>query len=208
MASKIEICNFALGLVSEAKITSLTENNEQSRACNLYLDQATREVLSAANWRSARERASLVMLAAKPAFGFHNKFRLPDNFLRVVQFNKRDVYDRGSRLFEIEGRNLLTNAAIAKILYIRDLTKVEGEFGFGLMDDLLAQAVYTNLAIKLAWPFQQSRTLRDSLVQEYQLILKAAKTRNATDALEPVEDDDWTTNAAGPDRRHGTGNHA
>ncbi len=195
MASKTQICNFALGLVAVEGIGSIDDATEPARQCKLHLDQTTREVLRMAPWRSCRKRAVLVANATAPAFGWDKSYPLPVNWLRMVSLNDIDPKDIRRELFEIEGKNLLTDEAIANIVYIEDVTLEAGGAGFNQMDALLTKAVYTSLAAKLAWPLQQSRTLKESLEQSAEAYVKKAMSANARDAfaplITPTDGSDW-----------------
>lgn len=195
MASKTQICNFALGLVASESINSIDDATEPARLCKLHLDQTTREVLRLAPWRSCRKRAALVANASAPTFGWDVSYPLPVNWLRMVSFNDIDPKDIRRELFEIEGRDLLTDETTANIVYIQDITLESGGVGFNLMDALLTKAVYTALAAKLAWPIQQSRTLKESLEQSTEAIVRQAKSVNARDAFAPIinpaDGSDW-----------------
>lgn len=186
MASKTQIANFALGLVAVEGINSIDDATEPARQCKLHLDQTTREVLRLAPWRSCRSRAVLVANTAIPAFGWNLAYPLPVNWLRMVSFNDIDPQDIRRELFEIEGRNLLTDETTANIVYVADVTLETGGAGFNQMDALLTKAVYTSLAAKLAWPLQQSRTLKESLEQSAEMLVKQAKSANARDAFAPL----------------------
>lgn len=187
MASKTEICNFALGLVASDSISSIDEATVTARLCKLHMDQTTREVLRRAPWRSCRARAVLVANTAIPAFGWNKSYPLPPNWLRMVSFNEIEPCNIRKELFEIEGKELLTDQGTANIVYIRDITQETGGPGFNQMDAMLTKAVYTALASKLAWPIQQSRTLKESLEASAEDILKKAMNINARDAWEPLQ---------------------
>lgn len=195
MASKTQICNFALGLVASEGINSIDDATEPARQCKLHLDQTTREVLRLAPWRSCRKRAVLVANAAVPAFGWDKSYLLPVDWLRMVSFNDIDPTDVRRELFEVEGRDLLTDEATANIIYIADVTTEAGGAGYNRLDALLTKAVYYSLAAKLAWPLQQSRTLAESLNASADALVRQAKSVNARDAFEPlinpVDGSDW-----------------
>lgn len=90
-------------------------------------------------------------------------------------------------LFEIEGRTLLMNEGTARIVYTRDVTQQIDDPGaahIADLDPLCARAIVTALASKLAWPFQQSRTLRESLLSEYDGVIARARNANSRDAFE------------------------
>lgn len=187
MASKTEICNYALALVAIESISSVDAATEPARLCKLHLEQTTREVLRMAYWRSCRRRAALVLNTQAPAFGWAKSYPLPVDWLRMVSFNECDPDNVRRVMFEVEGRELLTDEGSARIVYIRDITLESAGGSWNAMDPLLTKAVYTALAAKLAWPMQQSRTLADSLNAQVVEYVKQAKTINARDAFEPVQ---------------------
>lgn len=186
MPSKTDICNFALGRVAEARISSIDEANEPARLCKLHLDQTVREVLRRGAWRSCRARAALALSSTAPAFGWNKAYPLPVDFLRIVSFNDLDPENVERPLFEVEGGELLTDEGTANIVYIRDITQETGGAGFNRMDPLLVKAVATMLAAKLAWPLQQSRTLQESLFAEAEADIRKAGSANARDAFESL----------------------
>lgn len=186
MPSKTDICNFALGRVAEARITNIDEATEPARLCKLHLDQTVREVLRRSLWRSCRKRAALVASSTAPAFAWIKAYPLPVDFVRIVSFNDIDPENVTRPLFEIEGNELLTDEAVANIVYVADVTQESGGGGYNRLDPLLTKAVATALAAKLAWPLQQSRTLQDSLLQELEADIRKAATAGARDAFEPL----------------------
>ena len=98
MASETSICNSALTRIGAARITSLTDDSKQARACTASYALMRDEVLRSHPWNSAISRASVASLADAPAFGYDNQFQLPADCLRMLE-----VYD--SRLpWVVEGR--------------------------------------------------------------------------------------------------------
>jgi hypothetical protein len=186
MASKTQICNYALALVAAESINSIDDATETARLCKLHLDQTTREILRLANWRSCRKRAVLVANATAPVFGWDVAYLLPTDWLRTISFNDIDPTNIRRELFEIENGELLTDEAEANIVYVADITTEAGGAGFNRMDVLLTKVVYTALAAKLVWPLQQSRTLKESLEGSVLQYLKEAKSANARDAFAPL----------------------
>lgn len=186
MASKTEICNYALGLVANEGINSIDDATEPARLCKLHLAQTTRELLRMAPWRSCRARAVLAENTTAPVFGWDKSYALPVNWLRMVSFNDIDPTNIRRELFEVEGKNLLTDEATANIVYVADVTLEAGGAGYNQMDALLTRAVYTALAAKLAWPLQQSRTLKESLDASVDSFVRQAKGINARDAFAPL----------------------
>lgn len=165
MASKIDICNYALKRCGGNTIISLSDNTESGRLANLYYDQTRRELLREFQWAFAKKRANLTLLTSTPVMDYDYEFQLPSDCLRVLFLNqKRDNY-------EIEGRKLLSDNNQASILYISDVEE-EGQF-----DPLFVKALSYNLATKFSWALHQEQGVYQQLQQEYEaIILPIAKT--------------------------------
>lgn len=60
MPTEVDICNMALGEISDDTITALSDSNEAGRRCTLLYPQARDEVLALHPWRFAMGRTTLV----------------------------------------------------------------------------------------------------------------------------------------------------
>jgi hypothetical protein len=191
MATKLEIANLALAEVAEAQLTALDASSEASRLCVLHLPFSVREVLREGMWKCARASATLVATTA-PGFGWANAYTLPADFIRLVSFNDVDPDDVREELFEIRGATLETDHTEAKIVYVKDLSTADA--GVALMDALVTRAVVLNLASKLAWPLQQSRTLQENLLGRYMEAVRKAKAVDARDERRPLVNRESSSN--------------
>lgn len=168
MATKVNICNRALATLGiKARITSLTEDTETARKCNLIIDDVIDEVLRAYNWNAATARAALAQEAETPAFGYAYQYALPAGpdppyCLRVIQMEDEDSE------FRIEGRKLLTDEATAKILYIKRITDVNE------MDSLLKSAIAARIAAELAFTMTNSNSQQEAAWNLYTAKLQEA----------------------------------
>ncbi|EIQ00863.1 hypothetical protein OpiT1DRAFT_05420 [Opitutaceae bacterium TAV1] len=189
MATDVEICNQALVRVGENVVTSLDDDTEASRRCLIAYAPTVREVLRDGQWHCATHRAVLAPLAQKPAFGWERQFLLPADFIRTISLNEADVSDPASDcpLFSVAGPVLLSNVDEARIVYVRDLLQAPAQDPataptMERIDPVLESAIVLKLASKLAWAFQQSRILSESLLAEYGEQLKRAWNINSRDA--------------------------
>lgn len=181
MPSSVDICNRALSRVGEARITSLTEDTKQARACNSAYALVRDEVLRAHPWNSAITRASVAKLSDAPVFGYDNQFQLPSDCLRMVE-----IFD--SRLpWVVEGRKLLCDeGSPISIRYVRR------EEDTNQFDAMLVSAIAARLAVELCEELTQSNTKRERALVEYQHILSRAKMADGQEQSPmPLEEDDW-----------------
>ena len=184
-STALDLCNQALALAGEEAILTLDEQTRNAALCRAHYGATLREVLRSSTWNSARARVTLSPLAESPSFGWQYQYQLPADFIRVVRINDAQADAVQGPLYEIEGRKLLTNHSPLNLVYIRNPEIADGT-GVYELDPLLARAVVVLLASKLAWPLQSSRTLRESLLSEYDNILRQARVMNRMESRLPV----------------------
>jgi hypothetical protein len=194
MANKVEISNLSLNMVGQQVIiAALTDASVSARLCQLNIDQAIREVLGKGKWKSARGRATLVQ-TTPPAFEYAFAYLLPTNYLKMHTFNDLEVGNHSyPNNYTTEGRLLLTDESVVKIGYIKDLTLPTEDVN--VADPNLTELFVLNLAIKLCWPLQMDRSLRDSLEQQLVQKLRTAKTEDSRnerpDLQNSLKDSTW-----------------
>lgn len=180
----VEIANAALGEVgNQQDITTIDDATTPARTCKRHIYQAIREVLHSGLWKCAREQAELARLSAAPTFGWDYAFQLPTDYVRLVSLNEVDANEQQQELFEVQGTTLLTDEDEASIVYIKDLTQNANDVN--LMPPLMARACVLNLAAKIAWTLQQSRTLKESLEASYEAALRKAKGVDSREQFRP-----------------------
>lgn len=157
-----DIANLALGYLGEQQIVSFTENTKEADLCRLHYSQIKRSLIESRRWSMGRKRSRLTQEANKPAFGWRNAYRLPDDCVRVLDvFNVEepnivdgalipDQKPRPLRDFEIEDRLILANPDYLAISYIGDVLTSE-------LSPLFIEALATKLAAKIAPGLGESR---------------------------------------------------
>jgi hypothetical protein len=95
----------------------------------------------------------------------------------MVTFNDTDPEDPRLELFEIRGKQLFTDEVIAQIVYVADLTYAGNDIN--ITDPILTDLFGQSLAIKIAWPLQQSKTLKQSLEADFEKQLRRALAADA-----------------------------
>ena len=163
MASKVEICNIALTDLGKSSITSLTDNNERARACNLIYDQIAAEVM-ANGWSSNTVRATLAQTTTTPTYEFSYEFQLPTDpkCLKVLRINEASP---GEYNYKIEGDKLLINITSVSIKYAAELDDSES---YGVF---LTQSIIAALRARLAFRLTGNATLSKNLTEIYNDVL-------------------------------------
>tara|TARA_R100001510_G_scaffold54236_1_gene56712 strand:- start:2546 stop:3166 length:621 start_codon:yes stop_codon:yes gene_type:complete len=192
--SKIDICNHALLKVGADTIASLdinendTESVIQSFAlCNIFFDQALEEVLRTYRWNSVMERSQLVRLTETPAFKWKHKYQLPNDCIRVINvYETTDAFSDGTS-WVVEGKNILTDYNNVFLSYVKKPNDVS------TLNPFLTQCVIQNLAIKLSIPLQLESSVKNDLIEEYNLVIlpQARSVDNLENKYWEMEESDF-----------------
>lgn len=170
--SKVEICNRALQKLGAKRITSLSEDSTNSRACSVAFEPVKKAELENHIWIFATARAELAADSTSPDWGRENSFQLPADFIRLASQYPEDANNQFD--WEIEGKKILTNdTAPLYIRYIYDVTD-PNEF-----TPLFAEALSARLAVELCEELTQSNQKKESLKDDYDKIIARARKSNA-----------------------------
>lgn len=183
MPSAVDISNAALNMLGASNIISLTEDSKAARIINQRFDAVRDAVSRSHNWNSLIKRAELTQLATAPAFGYAFQYSLPPDCLRVLEFTngtlsypQDNIFNNsGGPVYVIEGRNLLTDEAIAKIKYIARIEDAN------LFDSLLVETLSARLAYEICYAITGSNALLGSTKTIYDEKLKEARFIDATE---------------------------
>ena len=189
MASQVGIANRALTKLGSARITSLDEDSKAAATLNSMYDDVLDACLREHVWSFAKTRAQLAALADAPLFGFGYQYRLPADFIRLIQIGQFLVYPKTDTrgLFSIESGNILTD--LQAPLYIRYLKRVTDP---NAMDALFREAFACRLAIEACEAITQSSTKRQAAWAEHDRAIAQAIRVNAIERpSQPVGDDTW-----------------
>jgi len=169
VASQVQIANLALNIIGADPILAFTDDNERARAINLIYTDTRDAELRAHPWNFAIKRQALTKSTETPAFEFDNKYKLPSDHLRTLEFNYReDDYQQ-------EGEYILTDADSAKLRYVARITNPV------LFDPLFVQAFAARLAINLAEPVAADTEKVNNAFARYDRAIADAR---AVDAME------------------------
>jgi len=191
MPSVVDICNQSLDLLGAATITALTENSKEARLCNRNFELIRDSVLRAHPWNVAVTRKSLPQDTDAPAFGFNFQYTLPTDpyCLRLLSFwdtsvdNEIAAYD-SNVMYKIEGRKILSNENVCKIIYIGREADTEQ------YDSLLTSTIAHRLAAEIAYGVTGSSTLAQGMQGLYEQRLREAKSIDAMEGYpeQPIAD--------------------
>jgi len=174
----LDITNLALYEIGSDKIDALTDSNDRARAANEFYTQARDEVLvlTRNGWNCAKKRMQLAVDNSEPSFDYNNKFRLPDDCLRVLY--PSDTNGQSVRVdWERRGNYLLINDSVCYLVYIRQLTDVKE------MSPLLIQAISLQLASHIVVRLKQSTTLKTSIQKDLALTIMLAEGTEASEGF-------------------------
>lgn len=184
-ASSTAICNRALQKLGAKRITSLSDDSVNARACSNAYDATRKALLREYDWSFARGRDSIAADADEPAFGKARSFTLPANCIRVLgRYPEDTVYDTD---WEVEERKIFTDeSAPLEIRYTKDVTDTT------LFDPLFDEALAAELAYELCEELTQSNTKKEALRQDKKDAINRARKSGAIEKISPIQpEDSW-----------------
>ena len=188
MASEVGICNSALfKLGNKTPITAInpSDGSDQANICAEQYPIVRDALLRAHPWNFATALAKLAQLSATPTFGFDNAYQLPADWMRTITVHDNDA-GVGAVRYRNQGRTILSNAVALYIRYVQQVTDPN------TMDPLFRELLATQLAVDIAMPITQRKTIADMM--EKRLVV-AWSSATGTDAVEDFPEDwpesDW-----------------
>jgi hypothetical protein len=187
--SWVSICNMALTRVGVSEqIQNLNADASASKTtiyCANNWENCRDSVLESWDWKCASARAQLNQSAATPVFGPEFSYPLPTQpYCLKVREMRPHIAD-----YQIEGRNLVTcvDSTITPV-YIRYTARVTDPTQ---LDALCTRAIAWLLAATIGPMLNKEKGLATALLQEYELIIQEAKTKNQVSDKDHNEDPGW-----------------
>lgn len=149
MTTKIDICNRALSIIGQERISNLTEATAAAKELNLFYDVARREVLRLVDWGFAHRTSKLALLPQKlPHWKFTYSYPVECLFLKKV-FAEGHPLEKGQYREEntANGKAIVCNLETAWAEYTVDVQD-ENLFDASFVS-VLAYALATYIAKKL-----------------------------------------------------------
>ena len=173
MASQVDICNIALGLLGANKIGSISEGSTESMACQNNWSVSRDATLASMHWSFARKRAELSQSSTDPAFTWDYQYPLPADFLAPV------VVNEGSEpKWVIEGSMLLTNEDEVELVYIYRVQNT------ALYSALFVDALAARLAADIAPAVTRDFALQQKMMQLFDFKVGRAFDHDAAREME------------------------
>jgi len=167
--SVVDICNNALVRIGSKTITSLSDGDKVSTACNLVYSQTRDMLLRQHLWNFSLVRVSLASETPGPSFGFAYSYPLPSEFIRVKEIENNNT------IYKIEGGKLLTDDATINLVYVARVEDVSK------YDALFTEALILSLASRLSFILIGSNSRDEALKEELKRVLFAAKMVDGQD---------------------------
>ncbi|MDN7751741.1 hypothetical protein [Burkholderia gladioli] len=195
MASQVGIANRALTKLGSARITQLDEDSKAAATIASMYDDVLDACLSEHIWAFAKARAQLAALADAPLFGFEFQYRLPADYLRMLQVGQFLIYPKMDTrgLYSIEGGNLLTDlSAPLSLRYTKRVTDPNA------MHPLFREVFACRLAAEGCEAITQSSTKKQAAWAEHdRAIAQAVRVNAAERPSQPIGDDTWLESRTG-----------
>src|SRR5712691_289052 len=134
MASETDLLNDALSQIGAAPISAIDDGSVNADHCKRMYPALRRSLLRSHHWKFAETRTELARDAGSPAFEFAFSYTLPEDLLKLVEYNGVNMVEITTAIisdfainiwitgfFKIEGRKLLTNDGQVKVMYVRDV---------------------------------------------------------------------------------------
>lgn len=183
--TKVGICNIALRLLGQDRISSLDENVEAARILNDIYDYVLKNTLRSHPWNFAIKRGSLAQLSATPEYGYSYQYQLPTDCLKVIEMSEDDAE------WVIEGRKLLTDEDEATIQYIALITD-PNEY-----DSNFVMAFAARLAAEMCYPITSNASLTEAKEAKALDVFVKAKGSDGQEGTPQAEDESSWLDARG-----------
>ena len=198
MATKIGICNLALGWLGSPPIAALTENRPEARYAAQYYDLAVEMCLRDHRWNFAQKRKRLAGIALPEAFtaDFRYAYALPVDVAHAHTL----IDPAGNELkFDVAlgedgaSRMILANDLVVYLKYTALVTVTE------LFDPHFTRAVARRLAADIAIPILKNNPQKvQELEALYDRAIQMARLSDYREGEAPEEEEiSWITSRTG-----------
>jgi len=181
--SIVAICNRALQKLGAARITALTDDSRNARACSACYEAVRDAELRVHPWSFAVKRAQLAAETTAPAFDYDYQYTWPTDALRILPPNDANLD------WQQEGRMILSNeAGPLDVRYVARITDTN------LFDALFNESLAAKMAMEMCEDLTQSNTKAEKAGADYRNAIREAKKVNAFEKIsEDPPEDGWVS---------------
>lgn len=169
MSTDVEVCNQALSLLGDKKITDLDGTDNLSVTCKNHYQRTVDWVLKQREWRCAVKRATLTT-PATPNHGWSYAYDLPSDHLRTLAVRDSSLKDDDVNALNWQQEDGKIVCDTDTQVYLKYLYRV----AVADIPTHVEDVIITLLASRLAIPVADSRSLRDDLKAEYKEMIGEA----------------------------------
>lgn len=181
--AETDVANKALIEMGETGVlTALSDDNEAARCLSAVFNISRRAVLRSHFWGFAKKRIQVAADPTAPTFDKSNRYRLPGDFVNLVEMYPREADWRR------EGDYLISDyGPPLQFVYISD------EENLGVWDALALDCFATRLAADCAYAVTGDRNLRTELDKRFKEKLSDARHAAAMENMntEDLDVDVW-----------------
>lgn len=201
--SDVDIANRALSKLGERRITSLAQGGNAADTMNDMYSIVRDAEIEAHPWNFTKTRVQLTADPTAPTFGFTYRYKLPADYIRLLQVGDLSVlwaavglqyaafpiWGNSAPAYDIEGDYLLTDyAAPLDVIYGARVTDTT------IYPLTFVEALACRLAYEACEKITDSGGLMDRMNEGYQAALKLARRTNAImRPAQPTAPTSWIT---------------
>ena len=157
MSVRIDVCNYALGLLGESEINGIEDDSDKARTHKTFYYIARDATLEVSEWTFATRRFLPAKSTTAPEWGWASLFPIPSDIVRLTQVDKNWTAS-GGYLYDVQqdrnpvdhvveyvdgvGRAILCNE---DEIYCKGVRRIEDE---GIYSPLFVEAFSCKLAYR------------------------------------------------------------
>jgi hypothetical protein len=194
MASQLIIANWALTLIGEKRLSSLSDDNQNAEMVSEFWDPVRDALIAQQAWHDFIERTSLAADTAEPAWGYSYQYSFASNVVRPLQIgpfyvglNLSSYRNSDSAEYRIEQRKILTD--LGAPLYVKCLINTPE---IGTWQPCFAKLMAADLAESINPRATENETIGQRLAGwRTRAWYEAASVNAVEDPPEPLADDSF-----------------
>ena len=191
MADLVQICNMALALLGQPRITDFDDTtNVNAGYCRSYMDTARDSVLEDHAWPFATKRVLLQLHSETPIYEYDYQYTLPSDFIAVQDLNDSDI--EYAIEMDATGAQKVLLCGEGEDLYLRYTFRNQLP---GMWSPMFCEALSCKLAIYLCGNLSSGSANKLELMAKfYDIALAKAKRSQGKQGYRPQKDESsWIT---------------